>query len=166
MSLDAAREKRFPTAAQFMAAMNIAARTGMTGRSGQKCDRRRRQRCALMRTEQHVCASARSTGGFNRLRGRDARFAVAQDARGSDSSLATTWNPVDVGLRASGRKAFWRLRYGPGGYVLARQGVTGTRISTVTPAARSYFAREQDNLTAAYSDEKRAKGEKCHDRPI
>ena len=49
--------------------------------------------------------SAGSTGGFNRLRGRDARFAVAQDPRGSDPSLATTRNPVNVGLRASGRKA-------------------------------------------------------------
>jgi hypothetical protein len=52
-----------------------------------------------------LSASARSTGGFNRLSGRDARFAVAQDARGSDPSLATTWNPVNVGLRpqAAGR---------------------------------------------------------------
>jgi hypothetical protein len=33
------------------------------------------------------------------------RFAVAQDARGSDPSLATTRNTVNVGLRASGRKA-------------------------------------------------------------
>src|SRR5271170_8063027 len=49
--------------------------------------------------------SAGSTGGFNRLRGRDARFAVAQDPRGSDPNLATTRNPVNVGLRASGRKA-------------------------------------------------------------
>ena len=33
------------------------------------------------------------------MRGRDARFAVAQDARGSDPRLATTRNPVD-GLKA------------------------------------------------------------------
>jgi len=52
-----------------------------------------------------LSASARSTGGFNRLRARDARFAVAQDARGSDPSLATTRNPVNVGSKASGRKA-------------------------------------------------------------
>ena len=52
-----------------------------------------------------LSASARSTGSFNRLRGRDARFAVAQDARGGDPSLATTRNPVNFGLRASGRKA-------------------------------------------------------------
>jgi hypothetical protein len=38
---------------------HIAACTGITGRSGQKCDRRRRQRCALMRTEQHVSAPRR-----------------------------------------------------------------------------------------------------------
>jgi hypothetical protein len=44
--------------------------------------------------------------------------------------------------------------------------VTGTRISTVTPASLVIFAGEQDNLTAACSGEKRAKGEKCHDRPI
>ena len=75
-----------------------------------------------------LSASARSTGGFNRLRERDARFAVAQDARGSDPSLATTRNPMDVGLGPQAARRFWRLRHGPGGYVLARQGVTGTRI--------------------------------------
>jgi len=40
------------------------------------------------------------------------------------------------------------------------------RISTVTPAGSVIFSGEQDNLTAACADEKRAKGEKCHDRPI
>ena len=39
-----------------------------------------------------------STEGFSRLGGRATRFAVAQDARGSDPSCATTWNPVNVGL--------------------------------------------------------------------
>src|SRR5580704_4102172 len=107
-----------------------------------------------------------STGGFNRLRGRDARFAVAQDARGSDPSLATTRNPMDVGLGPQAARRFRRLRHGPGGDVLARQGVTGTRISRVTPAGSVIFSGEQDNLTAACSDEKRAKGERCHDRPI
>jgi hypothetical protein len=82
-------------------------------------------------------------------------------------SLATTWNPVDVGLRASGRKALlasttWSGRRD----VLARQGVTGTRISRVTPAGSVIFSGSKNNLTAACSDEKRAKGEKCHDRPI
>ena len=47
-------------------------------------------------------ASVRSTGGFTRLRGRGARFAVAQDARGSDPSLATTRNPANVSLRPQG----------------------------------------------------------------
>ena len=98
-------------------------------------------------------ALVRSTDGFNRLRGRDARFAVAQDARGSDPSLATTRNPMDVGLGPQAARRFRRLRHGPGGDVLARQGVTGTRISRVTPAGSVIFSGEQDNLTAACSDE-------------
>jgi hypothetical protein len=66
-----------------------------------------------------LSASVRSTGGLNRLCGRDARSAVAQDARGGDPSLATTRNPVNFGLRASGRRAllafttwFGRIRSG------------------------------------------------------
>jgi hypothetical protein len=73
-----------------------------------------------------LSALARSTGGFNRLRGWDARFAVAQDARGGDPSLVTTRNPVNFGLRASGRRAllgvyamgredaFWLDKVSPG----------------------------------------------------
>src|SRR6266851_142524 len=69
-----------------------------------------------------LSASARSTGGFNRLRGRSARFAVAQDARGSDPSLATTRNPRNVGfkgLRPQG--AFGAYDMVRKGYVLAQQ---------------------------------------------
>ena len=53
-----------------------------------------------------LSASARSTGGFNRLSGSNARFAVAQDDRGSDPSLATTQNPVNVGLRPQAARRF------------------------------------------------------------
>ena len=53
-----------------------------------------------------------------RLRGRGARFAVAQDARVSDPSLslslATTRNPANVSLRASGRKALLASPTGSG----------------------------------------------------
>jgi hypothetical protein len=60
-------------------------------------------------------ALVRSTDGFNRLRGRGARFAVAQDPRGSDLSLATTGNPANVSLRASGRKALLAFTTWSGG---------------------------------------------------
>src|ERR1700731_1402527 len=53
--------------------------------------------------------------------------------------------------RGSGRR-FWRLRHGPGGDVVARQGVTGTRISRVTPAGSVIFSGEPGNLTGAGSD--------------
>jgi hypothetical protein len=84
-----------------------------------------------------------STEGFSRLGGRATRFAVAQDARGSDPSLAMTRNPVNVGLRASGRKALLASTTSSGRYVLARQGVTETRISTVTPAGSVIFSGKQ-----------------------
>jgi hypothetical protein len=60
---------------------------------------------AVRPDEQQVSAPWRGQLADLILRGRDARFAVAQDARGSDPSRVTTWNPVNVGLRASGRKA-------------------------------------------------------------
>ena len=86
-------------------------------------------------------ALARSTGGFNRLAGRGARFAVAQVARGSDPSLATARHPGNVSLRPQATRRFWRLRHGLGGYVLARQGATRTRISKVMPAGTVIFCR-------------------------
>jgi len=95
-------------------------------------------------------ASARSTGGFNRLRGRDARFAVAQDARGGDPSLATTWNPVNFRLRASGRKALlasttWSGRIQSGSTRRDRD----PHFNSAACGLGHIFAGEQDDLTAA-----------------
>ena len=60
------------------------------------------------------------------------------------------------------------LRKMPEEVILARDDSesVNVRISTVTPAGSVIFSGEQDNLTAACSDEKRVKGEKCHDRSI
>jgi hypothetical protein len=86
--------------------------------------------------------------------------------RKSDSSPATTPNPVNVGLRFAGHKALLASTTCLGGLVLARQDVAETTFHQSHLRARSSFAGEQDNLTVACSDEKRSKGEKCHDRPI
>ena len=55
---------------------------------------------------------------------------------------------MNVGLRSSGRKALLASTTRSGGYVLARQDVTETRFQPSHLRARSYFAGDQDNLTA------------------
>jgi hypothetical protein len=104
--------------------------------------------------------------GFSRLGGRATRFAVAQDARGSDPSLAMTRNPVNVGLRASGRKALLPSTTSSG-----RIRSVSTRrdrdphfnsdtcgLAHILPGSRQFdhgvLRREK------------SQGEKCHDRPI
>jgi hypothetical protein len=73
---------------------------------------------------------------------------------------------VDVGLRASGCKALlasatWSGRRRSGSTRRDR-----TRISTVTPAGSVIFSGEQDNLTEACSDKKRAKGSETAQLPL
>jgi hypothetical protein len=147
------RRARFDPLETFIPAPTAPAWPGGPG----KYDRRRRQGWALMRAESRVSElRRRQLAVFCRPRGREAGSAVAQDAPVSDPGLATRRNASNVGLRASARKAIFDVYDMVRKDALARQGVRGTRASTVTPRARLYFA----------SRIQRTNGEKCHDRPI
>ena len=101
------------------------------------------------------------------MRGRCVRFAVAQDARGSDPSLATTRNPRNVsfkGLRPRG--AFGVYDMVREGYVLARQSVTGTRISTVTAAGSVIFCRVARQIDCGVLRREKSERGESHDRLI
>ena len=77
-------------------------------------------------------------------------------------SLATTWNPVNVGLRASGRKALlasttWSGRIRSGSTRCDRDS-DNCGLGHILPGARQF--------DRGVLRREKSQGEKCHDRPI
>ena len=107
----------------------IPAGIGMTGRSWQKGDWRRRQRCAPMSSTSQRLGEVNSpvlTACADAMRDLPLRKMPEEVILASQRAR----NLVNVGLRASGRKALLASTTWSGGYVLARQGVTGTRVTS------------------------------------